>query len=300
MQFWASMAFSPPEHYLPLAKAADDAGVHGILMSDHLFYPQSLQSSYPYSGDGSPIWSPDTPWPDNWVTIGAMAAVTTRILFGTSVYIAPARDVFTVAKAVGTAAVLSENRVRLGLGAGWMREEFDQTGQGYSNRGKRLDEMIPALRALWSGGWSEFHGEYYDFGPLQIEPAPSTPVPVWVGGHSEPALRRAATFGDGWIGNAYPFDEAARRIGDLRRHLEQAGRADDPFEILIGVYEPPTPAVVERCAALGITGLLCVPWFTDARSDDSGVAGVNQGTALQRKIDATYQFAENVIAPLEG
>ena len=93
MKFWASTAFSPPDHYLPLAKAADEAGVHGIMMSDHIFYPRDLATPYPYSADGKPIWPPETAWPDNWVTIGAMAAVTERLHFGTSVYIAPARPV---------------------------------------------------------------------------------------------------------------------------------------------------------------------------------------------------------------
>ena len=95
MKFWASTAFSPPDHYLPLARAADEAGVHGIMMSDHIFYPRDLKTPYPYSADGTPIWPPETAWPDNWVTIGAMAAVTERVQFGTSVYIAPARDLFT-------------------------------------------------------------------------------------------------------------------------------------------------------------------------------------------------------------
>jgi probable F420-dependent oxidoreductase len=298
MKFWASTSFSPPEHYVPLAKAADDAGIHGMLCSDHIFYPRDLATPYPYSPDGRPIWPPDTAWPDNWVAIGAMAAVTKKLEFGNAVYIAPARDLFTVAKAVGTAAVLSENRVHLGVGAGWMREEFEQTGQEYSNRGKRLDEMIPALRALWKGGWTEHHGEYYDFGPLMIEPAPSVPVPIWVGGHSKAALRRAATFGDGWIGNAYAFDEAERRVGELKEHLRAAGRADEPFEIVIGLYEPPTPDAVARAEKLGVTGLLCVPWFTDRREDDLDVADMNRGTELQRKIDRTYEFVERYVAPL--
>jgi len=298
MKFWASTSFSPPEHYVPLAKAADDAGIHGILCSDHIFYPRDLTTPYPYSPDGSPIWPPDTAWPDNWVAIGAMAAVTERVEFGNAVYIAPARDLFTVAKAVGTAAVLSENRVNLGVGAGWMREEFAQTGQDYTNRGKRLDEMIPALRALWKGGWTEHHGEYFDFGPLMMEPAPSKQVPIWVGGHSKAAIRRAATFGDGWIGNAYPVDEAEVRVAEMREALHHAGRADEPFEIIIGLYALPTPDVVERAAEMGVTGLLCVPWFTDDRDDDSGVAGAQRGTELQRKIDLTYAFAERYISPL--
>ena len=98
MKFWASTAFTPPSHYIPLAKAADEAGIDGILMSDHIFFPRNLQSPYPYSPyeDRRPVWDAETPWPDVWVTVGAMAAVTTRIQFGSSIYIAPARDLFTV------------------------------------------------------------------------------------------------------------------------------------------------------------------------------------------------------------
>jgi probable F420-dependent oxidoreductase len=297
MKFWASTAFSPPEHYLPLARAADEAGVHGIMMSDHIFYPRDLKTPYPYSADGTPIWPPETAWPDNWVTIGAMAAVTQQLRFGTSVYIAPARDLFTVAKQVGTAAVLSGDRVNLGVGAGWMREEFEQTGQRYDNRGRRLDEMIPALRELWRGGWVEYHGEHYDFGPLMIEPSPTRPVPIWCGGHSGPALRRAARLCDGWLGNAYPIEECEHYAGLLRKEIENAGRGDDDFEIILAVEAEPTPEVCARLSAAGVTGMMCVPWLQGMPHDHTEIAGSQRGTELDRKIDATHRFAEAVIAP---
>jgi probable F420-dependent oxidoreductase len=297
VKFWASMAFSPPDHYLPLAKAADEAGVHGIMMSDHIFYPRDLSTPYPYSPDGTPIWPPETAWPENWVTIAAMAAVTERLRFGTSVYIAPARDLFTVAKQVGTAAVLSGNRVNLGLGAGWMREEFEQTGQDYDNRGKRLDEMIAALRTLWGGGWVEHHGSFYDFGPLMIEPAPTVPVPIWCGGHSKVALRRAATYCDGWLGNAYPIDECERYVGLLQDQRRAAGRADEPFEIILGVEALPTPDVCERMSAVGVTGMMCVPWMQGRSGHGVEVSETQRGTELEQKIEATFAFAESVIKP---
>ena len=103
MEFWASTAFTPPEHLVPLAKAADEAGIDGVLMSDHIFFPKQLDSPYPYSPyeDNRPIWDAATPWADCWVTIGAMAGATERLKFGTSIYIAPARDVFTVASRSG-------------------------------------------------------------------------------------------------------------------------------------------------------------------------------------------------------
>lgn len=288
------MAFTPPEHYVPLARALDDAGVHGIVLSDHIFYPQQLTSKYPYSPyeDGRPIWEPSTPWPDCWVMIGAMAAATTRIQFGTNIYIAPARDIFTVAKLVGTASLVSGGRVNLGLAAGWMKEEFDQLGQRYENRGKRLNEMIEALRALWQPGWTEFHGDYYDFGPLQAPPVPASPPAIWCGGHTEPALRRAAKHCNGFVGNAYSEEDAEHYLGLLKGYLQEYGREHDPFEIIIGLYAVPTPDLYKRWEAKGVTGFMTVPWFTDDRRDDADVAGAQMGTDLQRKIDAVHRFAE--------
>jgi alkanesulfonate monooxygenase SsuD/methylene tetrahydromethanopterin reductase-like flavin-dependent oxidoreductase (luciferase family) len=192
---------------------------------------------------------------------------------------------------------LSNNRVNLGLGAGWMREEFAQTGQTFEDRGRRLDDMIPALRELWRGGWVEYHGTHYDFGPLQVEPSPTQPIPIWCGGHSRAALRRAARLCDGWVGNAYPIEECERYVGLLRKQLEEAGRGDDPFEIILGVQAPPTPEVCERLAASGVTGLMCVPWLQGLPDDHTEIAGAQRGTDLERKIEATHRFAEQVVVP---
>ena len=131
-----------------------------------------------------------------------------------------------MAKSVGTAAVLSDDRLRLGVGVGWCKEEFDQTGQDFTTRGKRLDEMIvrPA-RALWRGGWVEFHGDYYDVPECQMEPAPTAPVPIIGGGHSPVALRRTAALCDGWIAaGAYSEEEAWAHLGRAARRTGE-GRA---------------------------------------------------------------------------
>jgi alkanesulfonate monooxygenase SsuD/methylene tetrahydromethanopterin reductase-like flavin-dependent oxidoreductase (luciferase family) len=178
-----------------------------------------------------------------------------------------------------------------------MKEEFDQTGQSYANRGSRLNEMIPALRELWKGGWVEYHGAHYDFGPLQIEPAPTKPIPIWSGGHTEPALRRAARLADGWIGNAYSVEDAQHYIGKLKQQLAEAGRADEPFEIIIGLYVLPTLEAVQEASSWGVTGLMCLPWYVDDRSDDSNVAGVQGSLDLERKIEATLRFGQDVVAP---
>ena len=191
-----------------------------------------------------PSWGTDTPWPDSIVSIAAMAATTQNLLFTTAVYVAPVRDLISVARSVGTAAVLSGNRVRLGIGVGWCKEEFDQTGQDFATRGKRLDEMIVALRALWQGGWVEYHGEYYDVPECQMEPAPTEPVPIIGGGHSPVALRRTAALCDGWIAaGAYSEEEAWAHLGELHAALAKAGREDlDDFSIYLSLNEPPRPS----------------------------------------------------------
>jgi probable F420-dependent oxidoreductase len=229
----------------------DEAGYYGALVSDHLIYPKELKSPYPYSPhpDGRPIWEPETSWPDSWVLIGAMAAVTKQLHFNNSIYIAGARPLLQVAKQVATAAVLSGDRVALGVGAGWMREEFELMGQSFDNRGPRLNEMMQALRELWKGGWVEWHGEYYEIPPLMMEPHPAEPVPIFCGGHSNAALKRAARYGDGWIGNAYPWDEAAEHVGRLKGYLKEFGRENDPFEIVVGFYNPPTVDLYKRTNA---------------------------------------------------
>jgi alkanesulfonate monooxygenase SsuD/methylene tetrahydromethanopterin reductase-like flavin-dependent oxidoreductase (luciferase family) len=118
------------------------------------------------------MWSPDTAWPDSWVLIGAMAGVTRRVRFSNAVYVAPARPLLEVVKQVATASVVSQGRVSLAVGVGWMREEFELMGQDFDTRGKRLNELIPALRALWRGGWVSWSGRYYQVPELMIEPIP--------------------------------------------------------------------------------------------------------------------------------
>ena len=151
MRFHQSVTFLEMDELLDIARVSEDLGYDGIYVSDHLFNPRSLESRYTYSkaDDGAPFWEKDESWPDPMTLISAMASVRSRIAFTTGVYIAPLRDLISVTKSVGTTAVLSKDRVRLGVGVGWCKEEFDQTGQDFTTRGKRLDEMIPALRALW-------------------------------------------------------------------------------------------------------------------------------------------------------
>lgn len=290
MRFWASVAFLDNEQLLDIARACDDAGYHGVLVSDHMLFPEKLSSSYPYSPDGSPIWSPSTPWPDPWVLIGAMAAVTSRLHFSTNIYVAPIRNPFVIAKAVATAAVLSHDRVALGLAAGWMREEADLLGVDFDNRGPRLDELIDVLRTLWRGGMVEHHGSFYDFDRLEMSPAPARPIPIYAGGHSRPALRRAARL-DGWIGNAYPPDEAIELVRRLHGYRAEAGVAGQPFDTIVGVLSRPDVDLYRRLEDAGVTGLICAPWISAKPSADAA----NRIASVAEKRAAIERFAEEVV-----
>jgi probable F420-dependent oxidoreductase len=294
VRFHQSVTFLPTRQILPLARACDELGYGGMYISDHLFNPRHLESRYTYSvrEDGAPGWESETPWPDPMTVIAAMAAATDNLVFTTGVYIAPARDLITVAKSVGTAAVLSDNRVRLGVGVGWCKEEFDQTGQEFASRGKRLDEMIVALRSLWRGGWVEFHGEYYDVPECQMEPSPSEPVPIIGGGHSPVALRRTAELCDGWIAaGAYDEEEAWTHLGELRAALQRAGRADEEFTVYLSLNVRPSIDLYRRFADAGVTDFVSAPWmFVDVP------AGTPDSQAVAARIDAVRWFAEEIVA----
>ncbi len=286
MKFWNALTWMEPRDAIEMAVVSEDAGYDGVCVADHLFSPRELTSKYPYSSDGAPRFKPDDPWPDPWVLIGAMAAVTRRVRFTTNIYIAPARDVFTVAKAVSTAACIAPGRVSLGMGMGWMREEFEQTGQDFDTRGKRADEMIGVLRKLWAGGFVEHHGTYYDFDALRIDPVPDEPVPILIGGDSPAAIRRTAELADGWIGLDYDLagaEELARRIVDRRAHGPRAG---EPLDLILALKARLDRNSVEQLGDAGVTGLMVAPGM------------FSRDRTAQGQLDAVRRYADEVLAKL--
>ncbi|GAA1674640.1 TIGR03619 family F420-dependent LLM class oxidoreductase [Nonomuraea maheshkhaliensis] len=290
MRFWLGASFADSDQFVELARAAERCGFDALTLSDHLFYAD-FASPYPYSRSGRPRWDAGTHWPDVWVTIGAMAAVTSTLRFSPNVYIAPARDLFTVAKLVSTAAVLSHDRVTFGVGVGWCKEEFLGTGQDFHTRGKRLDAMLPVLRSLWSGETVTVDG----LPPLSISPTPAAPIPVYVGGDSEAALRRAARLGDGWIGNRiYTEEQFDTVLADLRGHLDANGRSMDGFEIIAPLAVPPEAETYRRFADKGVTGTMAAPWWLATPEEK---ARYGEGT-LELKIATMERFAEEVIAKM--
>jgi probable F420-dependent oxidoreductase len=286
VRFSISSAFQPVEHLIPIAKAADELGYHAISVPDHVVDLEELATPYPYTPDGKRRWDLDADWPDTWVLIGALAAVTTRVRFFNSIYVAALRSPFQVAKSVATAAVLSGNRVSLGVGIGWCREEFELLGQDFSTRGKRTDEGIALMKALWEPGWTEFEGEFYSAPRLMMNPSPSAPIPIYVGGLSEIAFARAARH-DGWVGDIYTVEEASRHATRLREIRADAGSTGD-FAIITALSDAFLPEHFDQAEAAGITETWTMPW--------AYYHGVD--ATLEQKLDGMERFAADVIAPL--
>lgn len=289
MKFWQALSFSEPDQLLDVAQICEEVGFEGVFLSDHMFYPGDYEDKYPYSEDGKlDAFTPETPWPDPWVMIGAMAAVTQRIRFTTFIYILPLRNPIEVAKSTSTLGALSGDRFALGIGAGWMKEEFETMGVDFKTRGKRLDESMEVLRKLWSGEMVEHHGDHFDFPPLSMCPVPARPVPIWVGGISGLALRRAARIGDGWLGSGQTADEAVELLGKLHRYRKDYGRASEPFEAIVPLVTPPTPDDLKRMQDAGADATVSYP-FTYS---------LGQNSTLDQKRAYLEGFANSVMKML--
>ncbi|GAB7145722.1 TIGR03619 family F420-dependent LLM class oxidoreductase [Mycobacterium riyadhense] len=280
MKFYISSAFLNTAEIIEIAKAADELGYDGIGIPDHVVNLETLATPYPYTKDGQRRWQPFTDWPDPWVLVGALAQVTTRLRFVTTVYIPAMRNPYSAAKAIGTAALLASGRVELGIGVGWCCEEFALMGEQFAGRGKRTDEMLELMRALWEPGWTEFDGEFYQTQRLEMQPTPP-PIPIYVGGLSDIALRRAARH-DGWIGDLIKTDRAIAAVGRLRELRLENGLSLDDFAILTPLTDAFTSADYQRAADAGITGIITMPWMFYA-GPDAGLAEKIEGMRRFRK-----------------
>jgi probable F420-dependent oxidoreductase len=288
MKFVIAAAFQPLGHLAPLARVADECSFEALAFSDHVVYPEKLDTPYPYTPDGSRRYDESSPFPDPWVAIGALAAVTTRLRFTTNVFVLPMRNLFAAAKAIATAAVLSNDRVTLTVGVGWSRIEFELLGQDFATRGRRTDEMLAVLPELWSGRMVEHHGRFYDFGPLNMRPAVERPIPIVVGGTTEAAYRRVGRIGDGWMPHALTLAEAKAGLERIRHWRREAGRAEAPLSAVVPLMDVFDPDGYRRAEEAGITHVLTAPWLLYGGSHRS----------LPDKRDGLRRFADTVIAKL--
>jgi probable F420-dependent oxidoreductase len=261
VKFWQAITWAETDQLIEIARFAEEMGFHGLMSGDHAVYPESIVPDYPYSENGLPPMQPDDEYPDQTAIFAAMAAVTGKLKFTCGVYVLPLRNPHEVARATATLAILSDNRFILGAGVGWMKEEFDIYGVDFHKRGKITDEMIEVLHKLWDGGMVEHHGEHFDFPRVQLSPAPGEHPPIYIGGSSDIALRRAARVGSGYIGaGTLPADvkPLTQRLKALR---EEYHRDHLPFEAMLGITAEPSLDLYRGLQDDGLDSTVAPPFF---------------------------------------
>lgn len=297
MRFGFHLFMVDPAEHLEIARTADEAGWDSLQVADAPFFPEVVSEPYPYTPDGSRFWPLDLPVLDPWVAITAMAVVTKRIRFIPSVLRLAIRQPLLEAKSLCSVAAVSGGRVALGVGLAWMPEEFKWLGMDKKTRGARQNEAIQILKLVMGGGFVEFHGKYYDFDRLIMAPTPQRPVPIYVGGTTPPALRRAARYGNGWIGVMHPMNEIPAALDELNRLRREFGRDKEPFDIMLHCPDAQSVDDIRRLEDLGVTDLQVTPWTMPDTPAHLGVqAFMKQQPPLAKKRDAIRRYADEVIA----
>ncbi|MFB4298634.1 TIGR03619 family F420-dependent LLM class oxidoreductase [Actinomadura sp. NTSP31] len=273
-----------PRWWAEVAAEADRLGFESLWIPEHLVVPLSAAGSPHHGADHPPI-PPDIPAFDVFGVLGHLAARTTRIRLGTCVYNIGLRHPFVTARGATTVDVLSGGRLALGIGASWLRAEWEAVGLDFDRRGARVDETITVCRRLWSEKVVEHHGEFFDFEPVAFEPKPvqeGGPA-LHIGGDGAAALRRAATVGAGWMPMNHALEDLPRSLARLRELADQAGRRS-PIEVTLpAAGAVSSPEDVERHIEAGVTRLIVTPW-----------------TSSREAFDGMRRFADEVLTPLQA
>ena len=274
MKFGVSFMFSP-RIAAEVAVTLERAGFESLWVPEHLFFPTDMPPTYPYSDTGLPPVTSDTPCYDPWVLMAYLACATETIRLANNIYILPLRHPLAAARSIVTLDRVSGGRVTVGVGVGWMEEEFEWTGQSFHDRGRRTDEIIPILRELWTDDVIEHHGEHYDFGPLKFNPKPVQKggIPIEIGGASKAAIERAGRLGDGWIEvGSTDLDDLGVKIGVVEQARREAGRDELPYEITAMGPHVADLDDMRRAADLGVTRIIVGPWGTMGRPTPESIA----------------------------
>jgi probable F420-dependent oxidoreductase len=275
-----------PSFYFPLARAAEEAGYDGMVVPDSICYPLESDSTYPFSPDHTREFLEDKPFIEPFSLIPAMGAVTERIRFVTFVVKLPMRHPLLVAKQATSVAVMTDNRLVLGVGTSPWPEDYQFCGVPWEGRGKRMDEAVDIVRGLSAGGYFEYHGEVFDLPSVKMTPTPTEPIPILVGGHAPAALRRAAR-SDGWLhGGGDPADLPGllERLAQLR---EEEGTVDREFEVHVISLEAYSVDGIHRLEEQGVTDVIVgFRWPYSVGPDTE---------SLQAKVDNLRRFADDVM-----
>lgn len=258
MRFTFTDVMTRSENLPRLAVAAEAAGYDGFAIPDSIAYPEHSVAVYPYTGDGDRSFLEGKEFLEPFVLAAYLGAITERIRFDTVVVKFPVRAPVLLAKQAFSVAKITGNRLGLGIGIGTSPypDDYLMAGVDPAHKGARMDEAIEVFRGLESGEFFEFHGRFYDVPSLKVFPVPTQPVPLLIGGHSEAALRRAATKGDGWMHAGGPSDALESMLRRLHAFRAEAGKTDEPFEIHVVSPAGRTADGCKRLGDMGVTDVL--------------------------------------------
>ena len=283
MKFVLGYGLNDIHHMVDVAMAAEAAGFDALTMGDSLFYPKHTDSIYPYKG-GDRSFLENIEFLDPTAAIAAMAVKTRTLRFYPGVLKLPCRHPILTAKAYASLAVISENRVLLGVGISPWKEDLVYLGIDWEHRGQVMDECLAVIRGMLNGNYFAFEGQFYRFGEVKMKPIPTKPLPILVGGHSKAALRRAATLGDGWMSAGGTLEENRDMVKTINAFRKDFGTADRPFEIHAGVMDYKDVDAMRRMIDIGATHIFTAPWDV-----------YNPTLSRQQKIDAVMRFGDEVI-----
>ncbi|HZS13949.1 MAG TPA: LLM class F420-dependent oxidoreductase [Candidatus Dormibacteraeota bacterium] len=283
LMFANTGAMVSPEGAAEVARHAEQAGFESLWTVEHVVVPAGYESKYPYNRSGKMAGGDDAPIPDPLIWLAYVAAHTERLKLATGMLILPQRSPLVTAKEVATLDVLSHGRVILGVGIGWLREEFEAIGVDFETRGRRAVEGIEAMRRLWADDQPSYEGRSVRFHDARLWPKPlHRRVPIVLGGHGEVAARRAGRLADGFFPGRSRPDEVRALLQVMRRAAEDAGR--DPAQVELTLGAPPDRAFVEQLVELGVDRVVLPPMGLDV---DSVKAGIDQAVETLAALAAT-------------
>lgn len=256
MRFSYAEPMIDPSLYSPLAQRAEALGFDSMVVPDSIMYPAESDSTYPYTADGNREFLEDKPFIEPFTLIPALAAVTERLRFTTFVVKLPIRHPVIVAKQVTSVGVITGGRFGFGVGTSPWPEDYAATGSAWERRGRRMNEMIEIINGLGSGDYFEYHGDFYDLEAMKMCPVPDERVPILIGGHSNMALTRAATLGDGWMHAGGDAEELSQMMTVINERRAEHGRADLPFEVHAISLDAYSVEGIERLEAAGVTDVI--------------------------------------------
>ena len=285
MKFQIAESMCDIDHYLPLAQVADEAGFDAFGLGDSVLYPRTAVGKYPYTATGDRDFLEGAPFIDPFQLFAAMSVVTTRIKFAVGVLKLPIRNPVLVAKQVSSLAVFTGERFILGVGLSPWLEDFQACGEDWDTRGPRMDEQIQIIRGLMTGEYFEWKSEHYDIPSIKLCPVPGQCPPIVIGGHSKPAYRRAARYGDGVNFVSLTEDELVERLAIINGLRKEYGRENEPFMVSVGI---PAFSIddMRRLEDRGVTDLTV--GYRNSYEPDT--------MALQDKIDWLKRFGDEIIA----